>query len=445
MVRWAAVDSRDRVELRVVDESLANALFRGIPAARLLARVRLAIDGSDGSAWDRSIDSLLRGGSRDHQHVKRAVARHLRVALDEGPLSADEVTLAVLAWAVACDQAGRDASLAEIAPRNSRRASCDPETVGACALRDERLARSTVDKRAPAFEACVRLSTCAAIDSIAWEQLQAVAAHLERGGLGVPLLGRRSTSIFPRGVDDEIASSDRRVVVIDRRPLDSLVATDPRRLGAAVWRTEPSGAATAAGLTTFLSDLARLLAHDGTLVAALSPAGARARGTPKESEKSPTSSAPLEWTRTNAAHMADSLERGLATATSVQAAVSRGGEGALDAIGVEMLNVAAHPFASSICAQILARSARPRDVVRLVTYFAIAPDPEPAARALGACPATELPGVLGAWIETILPKAGENATESAAARIGACIASLRPYPRLYQTVTSLLPRLSPLC
>ncbi|HXX70139.1 MAG TPA: hypothetical protein VEK07_23370 [Polyangiaceae bacterium] len=440
--------SQDCVELLVVDESLANALYRGIPAARLLARVRLSMDRSDASLWSRSLDSLLCKGSRDHEHVTRAVARHTRVALNEGPLTADQATLAVLTWAVACDHGklGHDASLAEIAPPSAGERTCLPETLSACALRDERLAGPKVDKRAPAFEACVRLSTRGALDAVGWARLHAVATHLERAELGARFFACSETSIFPRGVDDEISPTDRRLVVIERKPLDSLVATDPRRFGAAVWRTETTAGSTATNLAAFLADLARLLAHDGTLVAA--PLPASTLGADRETTvRSPASSAPPEWNQTTAATWTDALQRGATTTTQVEAAVSRGGELALDAIGAEMLNVAAHPFASGVCAEILARSARPRDVVRLVTYFAIAPDPEPAARALGACAATELPRMLEAWFQTLLPQGAETAAGSGAtgAHLVACLASLRPYPELYHVVSALLPRSSSLC
>jgi len=73
--------------------------------------------------------------------------------------------------------------------------------------------------------------------------------------------------------------------------------------------------------------------------------------------------------------------------------VARGGEPALDALGAEMLRVAAHPFASAAFAEVLAKSGRPRDVIRLVTYFAIGPDPAAGARALASCSAPELPTV----------------------------------------------------
>ncbi|HEX4445842.1 MAG TPA: hypothetical protein VH044_03875, partial [Polyangiaceae bacterium] len=135
------------------------------------------------------------------------------------------------------------------------------------------------------------------------------------------------------------------------------------------------------------------------------------------------------------------LERGATTFPRVRAAAVRGGEAALDAIGAEMLDVGVHASASAAFAEILSGSRRPRDVLRLVTYFAIAPDPVPAARALGACVAAELPRVLGAWLDAMLPQDGDDAPESSAARVTACIASLKPYPQLYRAVSPLLDRL----
>lgn len=453
MPRFPQPRSEDRVELRVVDESLANAIFRGIPAARLLARVRLGMDRSGRAP--STIDSLLVRGSRDYEQVTRAVARHSRVAEDEGPLWADDLTVALLAWAVACDtvQPSRDSSLAEIAPRNAGVSTCQAETLRTCVLRDGRLGHAAVDKGLLAFEACVRLSTRASLDAVGWDRLQAVAVQLERAGLGRDFFAHSESSIFAGCVDDDTAPEVCcRLVAIHRGPLDALVAADPRRFGPALWRTEDTTGSTAADLATFLVELTRLLAHDGTLVAALFPgkrpgpgeplANAHADQPARGTVKPASSWGPLEWNACTAHALTDDLERGATTPSRAHAAVARGGETALDAIGAEMLNVAAHPFASAVCAEILARSARPRDVVRLVSYFAIAPDLEPAARALGRCAAIELPRMLGAWIQTLLPASGA-APGSSTARASACIASLRPYPRLYQTVRGLLPRSAP--
>jgi hypothetical protein len=205
---WAGLEPKagDRVELRVVDESLARALFDGIPAARLLARARLASDERDGgAAWDERMRNFLNTGSPSHEGVKRAVARHARVAFDEGPLDATDATIAVLAWAIACDPEA-DASLAEIAPTAGEVASCPEHVLRACAAYEERLASRGADKRAPAFEACARLATRGSLGPLPWERLRAIAAQLERAEIGVSLFGDAPSSVFPRRVDYEIAS-----------------------------------------------------------------------------------------------------------------------------------------------------------------------------------------------------------------------------------------------
>jgi hypothetical protein len=434
--RWGRLEpkSGDRLELRVVDESLARALYQGIPAARLLARTRPSADDAEAvAAWERHLHALL-GPSYDR--VRRALARHARVALDERALPASETTVAVLAWAVACAPE-TDASLAELAPAAGEASTCDANVLVACAAYDERLAETAADRRAPAFEACVRLATRAVIGPLSWDRVVAMTAQLERVELGVRLLGETPATIFPRRVDDEIAAGDRRMTALDRGPLDALVAKDPRKLAATLGR---AGGQTGEGaqLATFLADLGRLLVHEGTMVASLlAPAPADS----EDARDSDPSSIPEEWTPSTAALVADALERGTTTLPRVRAAAVRGGEAALDAIGAEMLDVAGHAVASAAFAEILSRSGRPRDVLRLVTYFAIAPDPVPAARALGACVAAELPRVLGAWLDAMLPHDGDDALDSSAARVTACIASLKPYPQLYRAVHPLLARL----
>jgi hypothetical protein len=448
MRRWAGLGPKvgDRVELRVVDASLANAFFAGIPAARLLARARLAVDvDSQGCPWDERMATLLGSGSTAFERVRRAVGRHSRVARDEGPLSASDATLAVLAMAVASDacEPSRDASLAEIAPLGADAAPCSPVLVRACAMYDDRLGAPGTDKRAPAFEACIRLASRALLGPLPWERLRALAAQLERAEIGVSIQSDGRTSFFPPGVDDAAAAGDRRLSTIDRAPLDVLVAIDPRRLGQAVWRAEQaSGTASGASihLATFLADLTRLLTHDGTLVAAISPRETPGNEAPDSLTGSSASWMPTEWNASTAAAMAEALESGATTFARVRAAAARGGEPALDAMGAEILRAGGHAFANAAFAEILAKSARPRDVVRLVTYFAIAPDPGVAAHALGSCVASELPRVLGAWLEAMLPQDGDDAPDSTAARVSACIASLKPYPHLYRAVESLLPR-----
>jgi hypothetical protein len=110
-----------------------------------------------------------------------------------------------------------------------------------------------------------------------------------------------------------------------------------------------------------------------------------------------------------------------------------------------MLKVADHPFASAAFAEVLARTGRARDVMRLVTYFAVAPDPARAAEALGQCSAPELPSVLHAWLTSMLPPEGlappgQDPATSSAARLTACLSALRPYPHLYGAVRPLAAR-----
>jgi hypothetical protein len=208
-------------------------------------------------------------------------------------------------------------------------------------------------------------------------------------------------------------------------------------MAATLARMDPA-AVDGAQLATFLADLARLLEHEGMVVAALLAPD------PAEADELRASSPPLhptEWTASTAAALANALERGTTTFPRVREAAVRGGEAALDAIGAEMLDVGGHAMASAAFAEILSVSERPRDVLRLVTYFAIAPDPVPAARALGACAAAELPRVLGAWLDAMLPHDSDDAPEASAARVTACIASLKPYPQLYSAVRPLLSRL----
>jgi hypothetical protein len=416
-------------------------LFHGTPAARLLARARLASDErGDGDAWEAHLARLLGRGSTTFDAVKRAVARHARVAFDEGPLQATDATTAVLVWAVASEGAS-DQSLAEIAPGPGQPSRCNAAVLAACAAYDERLASHDADKRAPAFEACVRMATRSAMGPMPWEQLRGIAAQLERPPLGVQLFREGSPSIFPRRVDDDIAHGDRRVAPLDRAQLDQLVSQDPRELGSAVWRTDTApGGDAGSQLATFVADLTRLLGHEGVLVAAIVPLHPPDEEQEGEARGVPPSWVPVDWSARGAAALADALERGATTFPRVRAEVSRGGPVALDAIGAEMLHVGAHPFASAGLADILARSARPRDVIRLVTYFAIAPDPAPAARALAACAAPELPRVLGAWLEAMLPQDGDDPGTSSAERMTACIAALKPYPHLYRAVHPLLAR-----
>src|SRR3984957_1814903 len=105
-----AVQATDRVEWLVADVSLARAFFGGVPAARLLARTRLATDERDlltsplgstpaVSTWDMLMKRML-GKSETFDRVKRQVARQTRAASDEGPLEASQGVMASLAYAL---------------------------------------------------------------------------------------------------------------------------------------------------------------------------------------------------------------------------------------------------------------------------------------------------------------------------------------------------------
>ena len=223
------------------------------------------------------------------------------------------------------------------------------------------------------------------------------------------------------------------MTALDRVALDALVAKDPRQMATTIGRmAQPADEGDQ--LATFLADLARLLEHEGSAVAAL------LAPEPPEAEDALAATPALnltEWTATTAAALANALERGATTFPRVRAAAVRGGTAALDAIGAEMLDVGLHAAASAAFAEILSGSGRPRDVLRLVTYFAIAPDPVPAARALGACAAAELPRVLGAWLDAMLPQDGEDAEESSAARVSSVHRVAQAVPAALQRRASL--------
>src|SRR5262249_5603489 len=81
----------DRAELLVADLALARALYSGIPAARILARMRLASDERDleaaargnrttMSSWDAMMSRLLGASPIALEKLKRAVARQTRAA-----------------------------------------------------------------------------------------------------------------------------------------------------------------------------------------------------------------------------------------------------------------------------------------------------------------------------------------------------------------------------
>ena len=454
-----------RVELIVADGSLARALFEGVPVARILSRARLASDERDAasspsgraesptSSWDALMQRLLGNSVEAKQRVKRAVARHQRVAVDEGALHATDATLAPLVFAVASTDDG-DASLAEMFPPHAARSvACDAMVAQACAVFDPRLRTENADLRTPMFEACVRLAARVAIGPFAWERLRAAAEKLSGPELALTLLRPATGSLFPRNFEDHGDKSERHMALLDRVELDALVAQDPRQLASKIARLDADAAAATGAkgtrdqLDTLVADLAWLLSHEGALVLAIVPFEPSPDDAIPAGHASMPSWTPHDWSSPDAAsRLADALEKGATTIPRVRAVVLGGGEPALDSVGAEMLHAALHPFASAAFAEILARSSRPRDVIRLVTYFAIAPDPALAARALSACSAPELPRVLSAWLESMLPTGASDHDDEpepeSAARVTACIASLSPYPHLHRAVRPLLARVS---
>ena len=459
------------IELLVADLSLARAFFEGVPAARLLARVQLsrASDAAELAAWDALLARLARGEAEAGEEppldrLRRALARHTRAALDEGPLVADSATIAALVVAVfaaplAQSQSqsggggGGDASIAEtFAASDVTLPAAAQRVARACAAYDGRLS-TPVDVRVPLFEACVRLATASAAGPWTYARLMETTQKLAASEIGINW-SSAELRLFP--VDFRVAADRARMTRIDRTSLDALVARDPRELASAIARVEakrssPSFDPRARNhLDTFVADLAQLLKRSGALVLAVTipdPEVDEAMQPEPPSER--PSAIPLDWSAPDVARqVADAFERGQLSLARLRNVVSRGGEPALDAIGAEMLKVALHPQASAAFADALAKSARPRDVIRLVTYFAVTPDPEAAAHALSQCGAPELPSVLRAWLEAMLPADGaaapfgDDPNTSSGARLTACVASLQPYPHLYQAVRPLLSRVS---
>jgi hypothetical protein len=240
-------------------------------------------------------------------------------------------------------------------------------------------------------------------------------------------LGARAVSaspLYPWG-DDEVPVAERYALLLDRAEVEAAAA--------------------------LAREMTALAPHHGALVAfvTLEPKSSR-----EPQVVPPSSWLPADFGSLDAAmRLASALERGATTAPRARSVILRGGDAALDAIGAEMLDVAAHPFASAVFADILGRASRERDVVRLVSYFAIAPDVASAAHALAASSAREVPLVLRAWLESILPADGTNALPAApgsdpdlspSARLMRCVAALAPYPHLHAAVKPLLERASEL-
>lgn len=450
------------VELFVADLSLSRAFYEGVPAARLLARVRLAYDerdvGGAGGSYDALLAELLGGVRPALDRVRKAVARHGRAASDEGALLAPEGAATALVWAVALAP-DIDASLAETVGEGSGvvRVS-DVNEAGefmvavqkGCGALDARLLPegSASSPRVALFEACVRLAARQAIGPWPRERVTRAHALLYASDLGVSLVRLASQPLLPRSIEIETRRRDRRMARLERTELDALVRRDPRELASAIARLE-GDAHDSTRLDSLVADLTRLLSVSGTLVLAVPYPDATREALPSPPPSMRPSWLPTDWSNPDTvAELADALEHGALTPPRLHAVVLRGGDPALDAIGAEMLRVAQHPFASAAFSEVLSRSPRPRDVMRLVTYFAVAPDPALAARALAASTAPDVATVLRAWLEAMLPQdgslppVGDDPNTSSTARLRACIAALQPYPALYREVCPLLERLT---
>ncbi|MFO0740704.1 MAG: hypothetical protein U0270_32705 [Labilithrix sp.] len=420
----------DEVELTVVDLGVARALWEGVPIGRLLARVRLFRDERDlveeadrasgaelNASWDVLLARLLASSPHALDRVKRAVARHARAASDEGATRASDPAVAALVYAL-LSAGDADASCAEGA---AEAGGVEEAVMNACSRFDDRFARAK-GFRGVAFEACLELARIAYVPAWPLSTYEQV----------VPGMTAAPAQLYPWVGEDEIPVEERRAVMLDRVPMETALVA-------------PIRASTMN---------ARLMAEAGDVVTKHGALLLVATREPRSSRAAP-SLPPNSWQPTgpnaafNAATLADALERGSITAPRARVLLNHGGDTALDAIGKEMLEVSLHPFASAVFAEILAPIARERDVVRLVSYFAIAPDPSAAAHALDLCANRDVVGtVLRTWLETMLPAdgavaaTGDDPDTSTGARVASCIAALRPYPALYQCVRPLLKRLS---
>jgi hypothetical protein len=470
-VELAGLDiaASDAVELLASDTSTARALFDGVPAARLLARARAARDERDLLVADTksqpafTYDAIVAnvcGTTNAVARVRTAVARQARAASVEGPLAADDATLATLVFAVAIAPAP-DASMAEAFVESTTKGlqvaammeiaqSMEGLRQGATSY-DARLMQP--DPRGALFEACLRLSSSARFGPVPASRLLDASRRLSRAGF---VLLKPGPTLFPPAIDAELPRRSRRMVALDRGALEELAKRDPRDLAATIARidqtrvdlkqTQPpqSGSQLSLRLDTLLADVSALVKHPGTLVLAVAP---NIPETTTQPASSRPSWLPHGWDSPQAAvSLAVALERGNATVPRAFALVQRGGDTALDAIGAEMLNMEAHPFASAAFAEILARRARARDITRLITYFAIAPEPSLAARTLSACTAPELPAMLRRWLESMLPQDGSSIPRrsdpaSSAARLSVYVEALRPHRALFEAVEPLLERI----
>lgn len=461
----------DEVELTVVDLGVARALWEGVPTARLLARIRLHRDERDlidldqrasgidfdDASWDIILARLLASAPASLDRLKRAVARHARAASDEGPLAAGDTTIATLVHA---HLSGTDADASPAEASNDAVALEDAVRIASGRF-DERLGRTTGDRRGVYFEACLELAKRGAapawpLDALrsalgALAAVQDAAIH-DSGGYpkldALPgTVAASSAPLYPWSDHGDVPTGERRACLLDRPSIERVLLVPGRDLAAACARA----AARYPGLPVakIAADVSPCLSKHGALLLIATREPRSQREAPR---LPPASWAPVDLDATQTAvTLASALERGSITAPRARSILVRGGDLALDAIGKEMLNVAAHPFASAVFAELLAPFARERDVVRLVTYFAIAPDPRAAAHALSLCNAREVVStVLRAWLETMLPADGAVATRgtdpdtSASARVASCIEALRPYPALFELVEPLLSRLSEL-
>ncbi len=462
-----AATNKDEVEVTTVDLGVARALWEGVPVARLLARVRLHRDERDlvdidlrasgvefdESSWDTILARLLAATPTSLDRLKRAVARHARAASDEGPLAADDAAIAALAHA--CLSASDvDASAAEGA--SEAEPLEDPVRI-ACARIDERLGGTPSARRGAYFDACLALAkrcvstpwpldalqtACGALAAVADATTHDSGAFPNPAELPVVLLPS-SAQLYPWSDDGEVAIAERRACLLDRATLERIFIRPERDLAAAIARaaTRYPGFA----IARMATDLAPCVAKHGAIVLVRTREPRSQREVPR---LPPASWAPVDLESSDtAASLAAAIERGSLTGPRARSFLLRGGDLARDAFGKEMLDVAAHPFASAVFAELLAPFARERDVVRLVTYFAIAPEPSAAARALDLCTAKDVVArVLKAWLETMLPaddghraSAGESDT-SPSARLSLCVAALRPYASLHVIVEPLLAR-----
>ena len=461
----------DEVELTVIDLGVARALWEGVPTARLLARIRLHRDERDlidvdqrasgidfdDASWDIILARLLASAPASLDRLKHAVARHARAASDEGPLAAGDTTIATLVHA---HLSGSDADASPAEGANEAVPVEDPVRV-ACGRFDERLGTTTGDRRGVYFEACLELAKRASAPAWPLDALRAAlgalaavqdAAIHDSGGYpnleALPgTVSASSAPLYPWSDHGDVPVTERRACLLDRARIERVLLLPERDLAAACARV----ATRYPGLpiAKIVADASGCVSKHGSLllIAAREPRSQR-----EAPRLPPASWAPVDLDATQTAlTLASALERGSITAPRARSILVRGGDLALDAIGKEMLNVAAHPFASAVFAELLAPFARERDVVRLVTYFAIAPDPRAAAHALSLCNAREVVStVLKAWLETMLPtdgavaEPGSDPDTSASARVASCIEALRPYPLLYQVVEPLLSRVSEL-